>query len=81
MALKDTWKDLVDGESEIIVEDINDIANSVIEIEKARESGEFKGEKGEKGEPGNDYILTEADKTEIADIVLYLLPNGDEVSY
>lgn len=26
-----------------------------------------KGEKGEKGEPGGDYVLTEADKTEIAD--------------
>lgn len=26
-----------------------------------------KGEKGEKGKPGGDYVLTEADKTEIAD--------------
>ena len=33
MALKDTWKDLVDGESEIIVEPINDIAKAVIEVE------------------------------------------------
>ena len=29
-----------------------------------------KGDKGDKGEPGEDYVLTEADKTEIADIVL-----------
>ena len=41
----------------------------------------IRGERGEKGEAGDDYILTEADKTEIADIVLSLLPNGDEVSY
>lgn len=35
----------------------------------------------EKGEKGDDYVLTEADKTEIAQIVLSLLPNGDEVAY
>ncbi len=29
-----------------------------------------KGDKGDKGEPGEDYIFTEADKTEIANIVL-----------
>ena len=33
MALKDTWKDLVDDESEIVVEPINDIANAVIKVE------------------------------------------------
>ena len=36
-------------------------------LEEAKNSGEFKGEKGEKGD---DYTLTSADKTEIADIVL-----------
>ena len=41
----------------------------------------IQGERGEKGEPGNDYIFTEADKKEIAGIVLSSLPNGDEVSY
>lgn len=50
------------------------------------ESGEqgpqgIRGERGEKGEAGDDYVLTEADKTEIAGIVLASLPNGDEVSY
>lgn len=32
-----------------------------------------------KGEPGNDYVLTSADKTEIANIVVDLLPkyNGE----
>ncbi len=33
------------------------------------------------GEGGSGYILTEADKEEIANIVLNSLPNGDEVSY
>lgn len=30
---------------------------------------------------GEDYVLTEEDKQEIADIVIEKLPNGDEVSY
>ena len=33
MALKDIWKDLVDGVSEIDVDDINNIAGAVIDIE------------------------------------------------
>ena len=33
MALKDIWKDLVDGVSEIDVDDINNIADAVIDIE------------------------------------------------
>lgn len=33
MALKDIWQDLIDGESDIVVDDINNIAHSVIEIE------------------------------------------------
>jgi hypothetical protein len=39
------------------------------------------GPQGEKGERGDDYILTDSDKSDIADIVLSLIPNGDEVSY
>lgn len=38
-------------------------------LSEAKESGAFDGEQGpqgEKGEPGDDYILTDADKTEIA---------------
>lgn len=40
-----------------------------------------KGDKGEQGEKGDTYILTDSDKNDIADIVLSLIPNGDEVSY
>ena len=35
MALKDTWQDLIDGESEIVVEPLNDIAHAVIANEDA----------------------------------------------
>jgi hypothetical protein len=28
-----------------------------------------KGNKGDKGDPGDDYVLTDADKTEIAEMV------------
>ena len=39
MALKDIWKDLVDGVSEIDVDDINNIAGAVIDIEKNGSGG------------------------------------------
>ena len=50
------------------------------------------GEKGEKGDPGRDGVdgytpvkgkdyYTEADKTELVQLVLSELPNGDEVAY
>lgn len=40
----------------------------------------IQGAPGEKGEPGADYVLTENDKAEIADIVLANLPVAEEVS-
>lgn len=33
MALKDTWKDLVNGEIEIVVEPINELAGAIIDLE------------------------------------------------
>lgn len=58
-------------------EDVDARSQEALETAKSLEAradaGEFKGEKGEPGKPGapgKDYILTEADKTEIADIVL-----------
>ena len=44
-------------------------------LEQAKESGDFKGE------PGDDYILTEADKREVANIVLTILPTWNGGSY
>lgn len=34
MALKDIWKRLIDGESEISADDINNIADAVMELEE-----------------------------------------------
>lgn len=39
------------------------------------------GEPGPKGEPGNDYVLTNADKNEIAALALALLPTSEGVKY
>lgn len=39
------------------------------------------GAKGDKGDKGDTYTLTEADKTDIANLVLTEFINGDEVSY
>ena len=39
------------------------------------------GVNGKDGADGKDYVLTETDKTDIANLVIGLLPNGDEVSY
>lgn len=39
------------------------------------------GAQGEKGEPGADYILTAADKQEIANLVLAEIPSSEEVEY
>lgn len=40
-----------------------------------------KGDKGDTGDPGSDYVLTDADKSEIAALVLAQIPDGDEVAY
>ena len=39
------------------------------------------GPQGEQGIPGNDYVLTDADKTEIAELVLANFPVAEEVSF
>lgn len=40
-----------------------------------------KGNKGDKGDPGQDYVLTDQDKSDIADIVLGELPTTQGVQY
>lgn len=40
-----------------------------------------RGATGAKGDPGTDYVLTAADKSEIAGLVLAEIPDGDEVAY
>lgn len=39
------------------------------------------GKDGKDGANGEDYVLTDADKQEIAEMVKELLINGDEESY
>lgn len=39
------------------------------------------GKDGVDGKDGTDYVLTESDKQEIADLVLAELPSSEEVSY
>lgn len=39
------------------------------------------GPQGPKGEDGDDYILTDQDKADIANIVVNLIPDGNEVYY
>ena len=49
-------------------------------LAQAKASGELKGEKGDPGDPGlpgADYVLTEADKTEIAEQAAQLVPAPD----
>lgn len=49
---------------QLTLEEIKEIAESV---RADADSGKFNGDKGEPGADGKDYILTEADKTEIAE--------------
>ena len=70
-------------------EDVDARSKEALEIvqnlEARADAGEFKGEKGDPGEPGvpgkdgDDYILTEADKNEIAGIMLANFLNVAEV--
>ena len=39
------------------------------------------GEQGPKGEPGANYVLTDADKQEIASLVVNSLPAVEEVGF
>lgn len=47
-------------------------------LAQAKESGQFDGAPGVKGDPGDDYVLTEADKEEIAEMAAELVevPEG-----
>ena len=68
-------------------EKLDNAVNSA--LEEAKASGDFKGDKGDKGNDGytpqkgvdyfdgNDYVLTEADKTEIANAVLDSLQTAE----
>lgn len=60
----------------------NDLQTGIdLALAQAKESGLFDGPQGPQGIPGNDYVLTEADKTSIANTVLGLLPTWTGGSY
>ena len=40
-----------------------------------------KGDRGTDGKDGTDYVLTDTDKNNIAQLVITLLPDGEGVSY
>ena len=71
--------DFVKGKDEI-----SEIVNDA--LAQAKASGEFKGDPGEPGQPGadgKDYILTDADKTEIAEQAAQMVdvPDVDLTGY
>lgn len=41
----------------------------------------IQGIQGPKGDKGDSYVITETDKSEIVELVMAALPNGDEVYY
>ena len=80
----DPGKDGVNGTSVTVVsvsESSADGGENIITFSDGKTVTIRNGSKGSAGTNGNDYVLSEADKTDIAEIVLGLLPNGDEVSY
>lgn len=71
------------GKVKLTAEDVGAISQDDLQeatnkaLEQAKESGEFKGDPGEPGQPGKDYILTPADKTEIAEMAAELVDVPD----
>jgi hypothetical protein len=49
MALKDSWVDKIDGVDDVLAQDINDIAQGVIELEKDKASNDIWKENVEAG--------------------------------
>jgi hypothetical protein len=59
-------------ESDVLKSLVLEARNTITDIENKLENGEFKGEQGIQGVPGekgDDYILTDEDKQEIANLV------------
>jgi hypothetical protein len=60
---------------------IRDAEGNVQEITAIKGSDGKDGKDGADGKDGSDYVLTDADKQEIAELVIGMLNNGDEVDY
>ena len=70
-------------ETKLIAQSVRDDADNGAFIGERGPRGEMgpQGIQGDKGPKGDDYIITQADKNEIAEMVIAALPNGDEVYY
>lgn len=73
------WVDPTDNSDDGFQEAVN------AALAQAKESGEFDGEPGQPGkdgEPGKDYVLTDADKTEIAELAadLVKVPSDEHIN-
>lgn len=76
------------GKIKLTAEDVGAISQNKLQeatneaLAQAKESGEFKGDTGEPGKPGKDYILTQADKTEIAELAAELVevPSDEHIN-
>jgi hypothetical protein len=70
-------------ETKLIAQSVRDDANSGMFIGERGPRGETgpQGIQGDKGPKGDAYIITQADKNEMVEMVIAALPNGDEVYY
>ena len=67
-----------DGGNNIITVTLSNGQSSTFIVKNGSKGSQGeKGDKGDKGENGNDYVLTSADKTEIANAVLDSLQTAE----
>ena len=83
-------RNYISEQTVITVKNLNEIQDAIIALES---NGGVTPHIGENGNwyigntdtgvkaAGTDYVLTSADKSEIAALVLAEIPNGDEVAY
>ena len=83
ITIKDLIRRVEDAEEYVSPESINTRIDDA--LQEAKESGDFKGEKGDKGDKGDpgdtgqDYVLTDADKADIAEEVAKLVTTGTSI--
>lgn len=79
-----TWNDLTTAQKESLKGEKGDTGDAFTfsDFTQAQlESLKVKGDKGDPGEAGQDYVLTDTDKSDIATLTLNLLTAAEGVSY